>query len=86
LHRLELRFAASRLVEPCAVARIAQSIDQIVPCVVVAASGDADAGGERLVLTTVIDVSPLCVVLVATPPASSNVDFYVEIPNRNPAK
>jgi hypothetical protein len=82
LHRLELRFAASRLVEPCAVARIAQ----IVPCVVVAASGDADAGGERLVLTTVIDVSPLCVVLVATPPASSNVDFYVEIPNRNPAK
>jgi len=50
LHRLELRFAGSRLVEPRAVARIAHSIErcgQIVPCVVVAVSG---AGGERLVL------------------------------------
>ncbi len=40
LHRLELRFADSRLVEPRAVARLAESIErcgQIVPCVVVAA-------------------------------------------------
>jgi ParB family transcriptional regulator, chromosome partitioning protein len=50
LHRLELRFASSRLVEPRAVARIAHSIErcgQVVPCIVVEASG---AGGERLVL------------------------------------
>ena len=53
LHRLELRFAGSRLVEPRAVARIAHSIErcgQIVPCVVVAVSGGPGAGGERLVL------------------------------------
>ena len=54
LHRLELRFASSRLVEPRAVARIAHSIErcgQIVPCVVVAVSGGPGAGGgERLVL------------------------------------
>ena len=53
LHRLELRFADSRLVEPRAVARIAHSIErcgQIVPCVVVAVSGGPGAGGERLVL------------------------------------
>jgi ParB/RepB/Spo0J family partition protein len=53
LHRLELRFAGSRLVEPRAVARIAHSIErcgQIVPCVVVAAPGGSGAGGERLVL------------------------------------
>jgi hypothetical protein len=51
LHRLELRFAAGRLVEPRAVARIAHSIErcgQIVPCVVVAVPGGP--GGERLVL------------------------------------
>jgi ParB/RepB/Spo0J family partition protein len=51
LHCLELRFAGSRLVEPRAVAQIAQSIErcgQIVPCVVVAVSDGA--GGERLVL------------------------------------
>ena len=39
LHRLDLRFADSRLVEPQAVARLAQSIErcgQIVPCIVVA--------------------------------------------------
>jgi ParB family chromosome partitioning protein len=50
LHRLELRFAASRLVEPRAVARIAHSIErcgQVVPCTVVAVPS---AGGERLVL------------------------------------
>jgi ParB/RepB/Spo0J family partition protein len=50
LHRLELRFAASRLVEPRAVARIAHSIErcgQVVPCIVVAVPG---AVGERLVL------------------------------------
>jgi len=50
LHRLELRFAASRLVEPRAVARIAHSIErcgQVVPCIVVAVPS---AGGERLVL------------------------------------
>ena len=54
LHRLELRFASSRLVEPRAVARIADSIErcgQIVPCVVVAVpGGPGAAGGERLVL------------------------------------
>jgi ParB family transcriptional regulator, chromosome partitioning protein len=51
LHRLELRFASSRLVEPRAVARIAHSIErcgQVVPCIVVAASDRA--GGEPLVL------------------------------------
>lgn len=53
LHRLELRFAGSRLVEPRAVARIAHSIErcgQIVPCVVVSVSGGPGAGCERLVL------------------------------------
>jgi len=53
LHRLELRFAGSRLVEPRAVARIAHSIErcgQIVPCVVVSVPGGPGAGGERLVL------------------------------------
>lgn len=53
LHRLELRFADSRLVEPRAVARIAHSIErcgQIVPCVVVAVSDGHGAGGEGLVL------------------------------------
>jgi ParB-like chromosome segregation protein Spo0J len=51
LHRLDLRFAASRLVDPQAVARIAQSIErcgQIVPCIVVAPPGGA--GAEPLVL------------------------------------
>jgi ParB family chromosome partitioning protein len=51
LHRLELRFASSRLVEPHTVARIAHSIErcgQVVPCIVVAASDSA--GGEPLVL------------------------------------
>jgi ParB family transcriptional regulator, chromosome partitioning protein len=51
LHRLELRFASSRLVEPRAVARIAHSIErcgQVVPCIVVAASDGT--GGEQLVL------------------------------------
>jgi ParB family chromosome partitioning protein len=50
LHRLDLRFAGSRLVEPRAVARMAQSIErcgQIVPCIVVASGG---AGAEALVL------------------------------------
>jgi len=53
LHRLDLRFAESRLVEPRAVERIARSIErcgQIVPCVVVAVAGGPDADGERLVL------------------------------------
>jgi ParB family transcriptional regulator, chromosome partitioning protein len=51
LHRLDLRFAGSRLVEPRAVARLAQSIErcgQIVPCIAVAAPGGA--GAEALVL------------------------------------
>ena len=52
LHRLELRFADSRLVEPRAVARLAESIErcgQIVPCIVVAASGrqDGEGGGAQ---------------------------------------
>jgi ParB family transcriptional regulator, chromosome partitioning protein len=53
LHRLDLRFAASRMVEPRAVERIARSIErcgQIVPCVVVAVAGGSGASGERLVL------------------------------------
>ena len=51
LHRLDLRFAASRVVEPQAVARLAQSIErcgQIVPCIVVAAPGGGAA--QALVL------------------------------------
>jgi ParB-like chromosome segregation protein Spo0J len=52
LHRLELRFADSRLVEPRAVARLAESIErcgQIEPCVVVAApeSRDGEGGGAQ---------------------------------------
>jgi transcriptional regulator with XRE-family HTH domain len=53
LHRLDLRFAASRLVEPHAVARLAESIErcgQIVPCIVVAAPGDEGGGAAALVL------------------------------------
>jgi ParB-like nuclease domain len=54
LHRLELRFAAARLVEPRAVERIACSIEvggQIVPCIAVAeAPVTAWQGSERLVL------------------------------------
>jgi ParB/RepB/Spo0J family partition protein len=53
LHRLKLRFAASRLVEPRAVARIAHSIErcgQIVPCIVVAVPGGAGGELEQLVL------------------------------------
>ena len=48
LHRLELRFAFSRLIEPRAVERLARSIEhygQIVPCIAV-----AEAEGARLVL------------------------------------
>ena len=53
LHRLELRFASSRLLEPRAVARIAHSIErcgQIVPCIVVAVPGDEGGGAAALVL------------------------------------
>src|SRR5260370_21737123 len=54
LHRLELRFAGARLVEPRAVERIARSIEQggqIVPCIAVADPPvKAQEGGERLVL------------------------------------
>jgi ParB family transcriptional regulator, chromosome partitioning protein len=53
LHRLDLRFAESRLVEPRAVERLARSIErcgQIVPCVVVAVPSGSGAAGERLVL------------------------------------
>jgi ParB family transcriptional regulator, chromosome partitioning protein len=53
LHRLDLRFAGSRLVEPQAVARIAQSIErcgQIVPCIVVAVPGGASTGSDPRVL------------------------------------
>src|SRR5271165_1874157 len=53
LHRLDLRFAASRLVEPQAVARLAESIErcgQIVPCIVVAVPGGEGGGLEALVL------------------------------------
>lgn len=56
LHRLELRFADSRLVEPRAVARLAELIQrcgQIVPCIVVAAPGSQNGeggGAQALVL------------------------------------
>jgi ParB-like chromosome segregation protein Spo0J len=53
LHRLDLRFAASRLVEPHAVALLAESIErcgQIVPCIVVAIPGGEGGGAEALVL------------------------------------
>ena len=53
LHRLDLRFAGSRLVEPQAVARIAQSIErcgQVVPCIVVAVPGGAGTGADPWVL------------------------------------
>jgi len=54
LHRLDLRFAGARLVEPRAVERIARSIErggQIVPCIAVAEPPvPALEGGERLVL------------------------------------
>ena len=52
LHQLDLRFASSRLVDPQAVARIAQSIErcgQIVPCIVVAAPGGAGTDPRVLV-------------------------------------
>lgn len=48
LHRLELRYAGARLLEPRAVERLARSIEssgQLMPCIGVAA-----AEGERLVL------------------------------------
>jgi ParB/RepB/Spo0J family partition protein len=48
LHRLDLRFADARLLEPRAVERLARSIEQsgqLVPCIVVPAEG-----GEQLVL------------------------------------
>jgi hypothetical protein len=53
LHRLDLRFAHSRLVEPHAVARLAESIErcgQIVPCIVVAIPGGEDGGAAAPVL------------------------------------
>jgi ParB family transcriptional regulator, chromosome partitioning protein len=53
LHRLDLRFADSRLVEPQAVARLAESIErcgQIVPCIVVAIPGGEYGGAAALVL------------------------------------
>ena len=53
LHRLDPRFAASRVVEPHAVARLAESIErcgQIVPCIVVAVPCGEGGGAEALVL------------------------------------
>ncbi len=53
LHRLDLRFASSRLVEPHAVERLAHSIErcgQIVPCVVVAVPDGDHNGAPALVL------------------------------------
>ena len=58
LHRLELRFADSRLVEPRAVARLAESIErcgQIVPCVVVAAPESQDGEGVGAHALVLID-------------------------------
>jgi ParB-like chromosome segregation protein Spo0J len=60
LHRLELRFADSRLVEPQAVARLVQSIErcgQIVPCIVVATpdgrDGDDGEGSDPRALVLI---------------------------------
>ena len=54
LHRLELRFAGARLVEPRAVEQLARSIErggQIVPCIAVSdRPTEAREGSERLVL------------------------------------
>jgi len=53
LHRLDLRFTGSRLVEPHAVERLAQSIErcgQIVPCIVVAVPGGDGGGAGAVVL------------------------------------
>ena len=53
LHRLELRFAGTRVAEPPAVQWIADSLErcgQLVACVVVNDPGPAEAGEERLVL------------------------------------
>ena len=54
LHRLDLRYAGARLVEPRAVEQLARSIErggQIVPCIAVAdTAAEACEGGERLVL------------------------------------
>lgn len=60
LHRLDLRFADSRLVEPQAVARLAQSIErcgQIVPCIVVAVRDDrgGDDEGSHATALVLID-------------------------------
>jgi len=49
LHRLELRFAGARLVDPHAVERLARSIErcgQIVPCITV----DGSAGGSAVLI------------------------------------
>lgn len=53
LHRLELRYAATRVSEPQAVQRIAASLErsgQLVPCIVVNDPRPGEAGEERLVL------------------------------------
>jgi ParB family chromosome partitioning protein len=53
LYRLELRFAETRLPEPRAIARLAQSIEQsgqLIPCVAVPADGAPPLGSERWVL------------------------------------
>ena len=58
LHCLELRFADSRLVEPRAVARLAESIErcgQIVPCIVVAAPESQDGAGGGAPALVLID-------------------------------
>lgn len=58
LHRLELRFADSRLVEPRAVERLAESIErcgQIVPCIVVAAPERQDGVGGGAPALVLID-------------------------------
>ena len=49
LHRLELRYAATRLLEPQAIERLARSIEQsgqLIPCIGVGAAN----GSERVVL------------------------------------
>jgi ParB/RepB/Spo0J family partition protein len=53
LHLLDLRFASSRLIEPQAMERLAQSIErcgQIVPCIVVAAPDSETGSTQKMVL------------------------------------
>jgi hypothetical protein len=66
-----MRFAGSRLVEPHAVARLAESIErcgQIVPCVVVVIPGGEVMARRRWCSSTATGGLPRCAGSAATPP------------------